>query len=346
MIEFRHRFENIKAAFSTLCLLRRPLYAAVLCVIFLVLTWRRSVTPLLTWLMLFLQSALYRWSATRSIALFVALSSVGVAQQALAQMPLPHPIDPTTTVVGTPLPDSTAASSPASVEAASAVKAEVPDNVDPDSPAGRQKVLNARTEANDYQFGVKQHDCYSSFFVNHCLDKARAERRVVTTDIRREQLALDDQQRLQHAQQRDQQTALNRAQSDADAPNRAAKETASTNAFDEKQKQNAISEAQRTAEAPQRAKNQAAYDQKQADYQKRLSDAAAQGAQDERNRELKAERFDAKQKDAAVHQADVAARQKQAAENQQQKAAQAATDAKHQADLKQQQQQPQPKQSQ
>ncbi len=265
-------------------------------------------------------------------------------------MPQPHPIDPTTSVTGTPLSDtgspnasnaSNGWDAPVAASGVIAATPQAPDTTDPNSPAGRQKALNARTEANDYQFGVKQHDCYSAFFVNNCLEKARAARRVVSLEIRKEQLALDDEQRVQHAQQRDQQTALKRAQYEADAPNRAAAEKASENSFAEKQRQNAISQAQRTAEAPQRAQNQATYDRKQADYQKRLADAAAQGAQDARNRELKAERFDAKQRDAAVHQADVAARQKEAAEKQQQKAAQAAADAKHQEDLKQQQQQKQ-----
>jgi hypothetical protein len=209
--------------------------------------------------------------------------------------------------------------------------------------AARQKALDVRSAENNYDYAVKQHDCYSNFFVNHCLDKARDAKREVGGQIRKEQLALDDEQRLQHAQQRDQQTAIKRTQYASEAPQRAASEKASQESFEEKQRQNALSAAQRNAEAPQRAQNQADYDRKQADYQKKLADAAARGVQDAKDREDKAERFAAKQRDAAEHQTEVAARQKEAAAKQQQRAQQEAADKAHQEQLKQQQQQQQPK---
>ena len=118
---------------------------------------------------------------------------------------------------------------------------------------------------------------------------------------------------------------------------------ASEESFTEKQRQNELSAAQRNAEAPQRAQNQATFDRKQADYQKKLADAAARGVQDAKEREDKAERFAAKQRDAAEHQAEVQARQKEAAAKQAQRAQQDAADRAHQEQLKQQQQQQQPK---
>src|SRR5437868_9943964 len=36
----------------------------------------------------------------------------------------------------------------------------------------RQKVLNQRSAENDYRYAVAEHDCYSKFFVNHCLGNA------------------------------------------------------------------------------------------------------------------------------------------------------------------------------
>ena len=276
--------------------------------------------------------------ARRIVVMCAMLAGAGFVQSTLAQTP--RPIDPTTSVKGTPLVDNPASG----VTAPSAASAAAESTAQTNSFDARQKALNVRTEENDYRYGVQQHDCYSKFFVDNCLKRALAARRVVSQQIRAEQLALDDEQRLQHAQQRDQQTALKRAQYEADAPQRAANEKASEESYAQKQQQNALSEAQRKAEAPQRAQNQAAYDRKQADYQKKLADAAAQGAQDARNRELKAERFEAKQRDAALHQADVAARQKEAAAKQQQHAQQAEADQKHQEELKQQQeQQKQPK---
>jgi hypothetical protein len=261
----------------------------------------------------------------------VILACAAVPRLAVAQVP--KPIDPTTSVTQSSLDpganatgDSGAASAPADASA------------DPHGFQARQKDLNRRSEVNNYHYGVIQHDCYSKFFVNHCLDEARDAKRAVSNQIRLEQLALDDEQRLLHAQQRDAQTALQRAQYAAQAPQRAANEKAAEASYAEKQRQNQLAAAQRAAEAPQRAANQAAYDQKQADYQKKLADAAARGKQDEIDREQKAERFDAKQRDAAEHAAEVAARQKQAAEKQQQRAQQAELDQQHQDQLKQQQQ--------
>jgi hypothetical protein len=258
------------------------------------------------------------------LAAMMLVCAGGVQVAAAAGTPKPMPIDATTSVTETPLGETASAASDA--------EAALPDGF-----ATRQKDLDKRSEANNYQYGVAQHDCYSTFFVNHCLNQARNAKREVSNQIRREQLALDDEQRQRRAQQRDQQAALKRAQYEADAPRRVASEQANENSFSNKQHQNQIAAAQREAEAPQRAANQAAYDRKQADFQKKLDDAAAQGKQDAINRDLKAQRYDAKQRDAAQHQAEVAARQKEAAEKQQQHAQEAA------AAQKQQEQQQQPK---
>ncbi|KNE75781.1 Cell division protein FtsL [Candidatus Burkholderia crenata] len=274
-------------------------------------------------------------------AILFALACAGAGTTAMAHTP--EPINPGTSVVQTPLDEAgaqddaaqTASGVPASqvagVVGASALQA----TADANDFTTRQKALDARTAENNYLYAVKQHDCYSTFFVNHCLDKARDAKREVGAQIRKEQLALDDEQRLQHAQQRDQQAAIKSAQYASEAPQRAANEKASEESFAEKQRQNALSEAQRTAEAPQRAANQADYDRKQADYQKKLADAAARGVQDAKEREDKAERFAAKQRDAAEHQTEVQSRQKEAAVKQQQRAQQEAADQAHQEQLKQ-----------
>ncbi|MGX7003511.1 colicin transporter [Caballeronia sp. KNU42] len=290
-------------------------------------------------------------------ALLFALACAGVGTAAMAQTP--KPINPGTSVTQTPLDESGAQGTAAQAAsggsgsraagqfgASGAIDAgAAQDTPDPNGFSARQKALDVRSAENNYRYGVKQHDCYSDFFVNHCLDKARDAKRAVAQQIRKEQLALDDEQRLQHAQQRDQQTAIKRAQYVSEAPQRAASEKASEESFAEKQRQNELSAAQRNAEAPQRAANQADYDRKQADYQKKLADAAARGVQDAKDREDKAERFAAKQRDAAEHQTEVAARQKEAAAKQQQRAQQDAADQAHQAQLKQQQQQQQQQQS-
>jgi hypothetical protein len=268
------------------------------------------------------QSARLRASVACAVSLLVALPPVG----ALAQTP--NPIDPTTSVTAKPLGSASAAQDANAAD--SALRADY---------ERRQKALDKRTQQNDYAYGVKEHDCYGKFFVNHCLDNARNEMREKRQQIRQEQLALDDEQRAERATERDQQTAIKQAQYEADAPNRAATEKSNQQAFEDKQRQNALAAAQRNAEAPQRAANQAAYDQKQADYQKKLDDARARGVQDAQEREVKAQRYDQKQQDAATHRAEVEARQKEAARKQQEKAQQAQQEQQRQEQLKQQQQQ-------
>ncbi|HDR9289586.1 TPA: hypothetical protein QDB46_004756 [Burkholderia multivorans] len=148
--------------------------------------------------------------------------------------------------------------------------------------AARQKVLDQRSAENDYRYAVAEHDCYSRFFVNHCLGVARDKMREERASIRQAQLALDDEQRAVRAKQRDEQIAL-------------------------KQAQNA-------AEAPQRAANKQAYDQKQADFQRKLDEAHAQAAQKAQARAENAARYEQKQKEAAQHKAEVEQRQREAAE--------------------------------
>ncbi|WGS40392.1 hypothetical protein LFL97_11645 [Burkholderia sp. JSH-S8] len=178
----------------------------------------------------------------------------------------------------------------------------------------RQKVLNQRTAKNDYRYAVAEHDCYSTFFVNHCLGKARDQMRDERASIRQEQLALDDEQRAVRAEQRDQQIALKNAQNAAQAPQRAQNEAANAAAFRDKQQENALKRAERGAEGPQRAASRQAYDQKQADFQRKLDDAHRQAAQKAQERASNAERYERKQNVAAQHKADVEQRQKDAAE--------------------------------
>jgi hypothetical protein len=244
------------------------------------------------------------------------------SQHALAQTA--RPIDPGTSVSARPL------DAPATQNADDALKADFTQ---------RQKVLDRRTEENNYRYGVKQHNCYSNFFVNHCLDNARNEMRETRQQIRQEQLALDDEQRAERAKERDQQTAIKRAQYEAEAPQRAASEKASQQSYEDKQRQNAQAAAQRNADAPQRAANQAAYDRKQADYQKQLDDARARGVQDAQERDQKAQRYEQKQQEAAQHRAEVEARQKEAARKAQEKAQQQEQERQEQLKLQQQSQQ-------
>ncbi|WP_425325435.1 colicin transporter [Paraburkholderia sacchari] len=290
-------------------------------------------------------------AAVCAVALLATASVPALAQEATAA----GAQDARPVEVGGPIDGAGAASAVESAHlraapgaAALATGATAPDAVASNGFAERQKVLDRRTAENNYQYAVAQHNCYDTFFVNHCLGKARDAMRVVQADIRREQLTLDEEQRADNARRRDEQAALQRAKDQADAPQRAANEAASAQAYEDKQRQHALAQAQRQAEAPQRAANeqafqekqrqhavqqaqregeqaqsqraanQAAYDKKQSDYQKQLDEARREGQQKAQERAEKAERFQQKQEDAAKHKADVEARQKQAAEKAQQ----------------------------
>lgn len=259
--------------------------------------------------------------------------------------------------------------SPDAASAASAIpgtQAGSPDATSNDFDA-RQKALNTRTDENNYRYAVAQHNCYSTFFVNHCIGKARDAMREVAADIRKQQLALDDEQRVERARKRDEEAAIKRARDEAEAPQRAADDARNAQAFEDKQRQHAVDQAQRDAEAPQRAANekafqakqqqhavdqaqrgisasdaaanQKAYDTKQSDYQRKLDEARQQGAQKAQQRVENAQHYNQKQIDAAQHKADVEARQKQAAEKAQQRAQQQQQEELKQQQLQQQQQQ-------
>ena len=219
----------------------------------------------------------------------------------------------------------------------------------PDDTQARQNRINALTDDLNYRYAVEQHDCYSTFFVNRCLEKARDAMRTERGAIRSQQLTLDDEIRAQRAAERNQNAAIKAAQDSADAPQRAVNEQANQKQFDDKQQQAALSAAQRDAEASQREQNapsqaqqdaemqrkldaarqqgvidaqqrvsnQAAYAQKQADYQAKLKQAQDNATADAQQRADNAQKFTEKQQAAAQHKADVEQRQKAAADKQQ-----------------------------
>jgi len=178
----------------------------------------------------------------------------------------------------------------------------------------RQKALDARTAASDYDYAVTQHNCYSKFFVNHCLRQARDKFHTVRLQIREDQLALSEEQRAWRVRQRDEQIAIKRARDAALEPQRMVAAERNQQQFEEKQRQHALDAARRNAQAPQREANQQAYSRKQAEYQRKLDAAHNQAVQKQQERERNVQRYEQKQSAAAQHKADVEARQKQAEE--------------------------------
>jgi len=214
------------------------------------------------------------------------------------------------TIPSSPLLPSDGAGAPASApragsDAASGQSAEF---------AARQAKLDRRSAENQYRYDVAQHNCYSHFFVNHCLGTARDTMRAEKSEIRVDQLALDEEQRAVHAQQRDENTAVRLAQDTAAAPQHAANEKANQATYEEKQRQHQLDAASRGATAPAKeAANQAEYDKKQADFQAKLDQAHNNAAQDAAQRAHNVGKFDDKQRAAAEHQETVKQRQAKAA---------------------------------
>lgn len=206
-----------------------------------------------------------------------------------------------------------AGASPAVSAAAGSTQSDA-ETAQQDAFNARQTVLNRRTEEYTYRYQVAEHECYSHFFVNHCLGVARQAMYAAKDDIRTDQLKLNAEERALHAQQRDERNALRDAQDQADAPKRANNEKVNQASFDDKQRQHQLDEASRIASQPKtEAAAQAQYNQKQADFQTKLDQAHANAQKDEQQRVENADRFNAKQVKASEHQESVKQRQAKAA---------------------------------
>ncbi|MBU3541719.1 MAG: hypothetical protein EBS31_05795 [Burkholderiaceae bacterium] len=67
----------------------------------------------------------------------------------------------------------------------------------------RQENLNLQKDWAKYRWDKKQHDCYSRFFVNRCLDEARLVYREEIKAIRAQETPLKERQRVLKAIQKD-----------------------------------------------------------------------------------------------------------------------------------------------
>ncbi len=135
----------------------------------------------------------------------------------------------------------------------------------------RQAALDQRAAALDYGYAFEQHHCYSRFFVNYCLNKARAKMHDDSAALRQEQLVLDREWRTLRAQQYAERLAHRRAQDAASWPQRKAQER----------------------------RNQARYQAKQADHRRKLEQARLRSARSAQQ----VARYDAKQQAVKRRQA-------------------------------------------
>ncbi|MHA6885657.1 hypothetical protein [Ralstonia pseudosolanacearum] len=194
----------------------------------------------------------------------------------------------------------------ASAPVASASSADTPPDFGPE----HDRISSARAWA-EYRYEQAERACYGTFFVTHCIDKAKDVRRTELHAIRARELALDEAERADRAERRDRDRAVRQAQYEAERPQREASEQKNRGDFEQKQEQQRLNEAQRQAEAPQRAANAQAHAQKQSDYDARLKAAQAQGAANAAKRAENAKLYQQKQQDAQQRQKELEERREQ-----------------------------------
>ncbi|MBF6989729.1 MULTISPECIES: hypothetical protein [Cupriavidus] len=181
--------------------------------------------------------------------------------------------------------------------------------------AERKAIGDSRAWTN-YRFSAAEHECYSKFFVNSCIDKAKEVQREELQVLRKRELEVGEAERAHRAAERDREQALRRAEFEASQPQRAASEQSSRAAFEKKQQEQQLRDAQRQGEAPQRAANAQAYQQKQSDYDAKMKEAQQKGAEQARQREENVKAYEAKQRDLERRQKELEERRAKAKEQQ------------------------------
>lgn len=166
--------------------------------------------------------------------------------------------------------------------------------------------------------------CYQRFFVNACLDKAKEARRLILQDIHREQVSLNDQERLEHASQRQRDTAARLAEEERLAPIKAAERKQSLEEFNKRLKMAQEEEAKRAASAASRVEKKAEFERKQRERDEEQRRIASEARAQAELREANKRAYERKQEDAREHAEEVA---KKKAEKQQDKENKAASNA-------------------
>lgn len=239
------------------------------------------------------------------------LSAIEAAGRTTEQLRVPHaPFDATADRT----PTSASKASAAAAEAEDDKPVPYDDQLDlhpaADDFSGRRAVLDRQRAWVDYRFEEAKYECASKFFVNHCIDKARDEQREALRAIRSQRLVLEDEERKARAQERDERLADKRAQSAAEAPQRAAERAKNVSDYDAKQAEYQQRVTERTGEAPQRAANAETYNAKQAAQQQKLDEAKATAAQKAAEREENVRKYNLKQQEAIERQQKSDARRK------------------------------------
>jgi hypothetical protein len=204
----------------------------------------------------------------------------------------------------------------AQASAPAAVPATAPATGAPRDFGAERKAIGDSRAWTNYRFSAAEHECYSKFFVNSCIDKAKEVQRQELQVLRKRELEVGEAERAHRAAERDREQALRRAEFEASQPQRAASEQSSRSAFEKKQQEQQLRDAQRQGEAPQRAANAQAYQQKQSDFDAKMKEAQQKGAEQARQREENVKAYEAKQRDLEQRQKELEERRAKAREQQ------------------------------
>lgn len=177
----------------------------------------------------------------------------------------------------------------------------------------RKAIEDSRAWTN-YRFSAAEHECYSKFFVMHCIDKAKEVQRGELAVLRKRELEVGDAERAYKADRRDRDAAVRQAAFEANQPTRTANEQAARADFERKQQAQQLRDAQKGSDAPQRAANAEAYGRKQAEFNARVKAAQDQAAADARQRQENVKAYDTKQSDAVERQKELDERRAKAKE--------------------------------
>jgi hypothetical protein len=173
---------------------------------------------------------------------------------------------------------------------------------DPQVKAERERITGERNQA-EAVYRAEEKACYGQFAVTDCMKAAKAKRRVVLADLRRQEVSLNDTQRkrqaAEHMRQLEERSSARRQQERADNE---AKALADRKAREARAAEKAANRATNASSAPS---NTAARDAK-ADRKQAEAIAARTRRDQEAADNLK--RFQQRQVEANEHKAEIAKR--------------------------------------
>ena len=173
-----------------------------------------------------------------------------------------------------------------------AVMMPVRAQTEPVAEAERARIAAEREQA-DMRFVVQEKNCYRKFAVNDCLKAARAQRRELLSDLRRQELSLNDAERRHRSADRVHSLDHSAEQREEESEAQRAEAVARRRDKQEELAQRAADRAQAQASAPVRAaKTQGDTRERQAathaaKAQRSLDTAAEQSRSEQRQQEAK-----------------------------------------------------------